>query len=110
MKLWIKLALMTVLILLISMGFFGAEMIYRSILYNQEKTIESCEQQLRSTAYAIGRELENGLREEYSETTKRSYINYVVKKYGASQYILIENEQEVCNLTPFALKNPGGER
>ena len=50
MKLWIKLALMTVLILLISMGFFGAEMIYRSILYNQEKTIESCEQQLRSTA------------------------------------------------------------
>ncbi|GFI02523.1 sensor histidine kinase ResE [Lachnospiraceae bacterium] len=110
MKLWIKLALMTVLILLISMGFFGAEMIYRSILYNQEKTIESCEQQLRSTAYAIGRELENGLREEYSETTKRSYINYVVKKYGASQYILIENEQEVCNLTPFALKNPGDER
>lgn len=110
MKLWIKLALMTVLILLISMGFFGAEMIYRSILYNQEKTIESCEQQLRSTAYAIGRELENGLREEYSETTKRSYINYVVKKYGTSQYILIENEQEVCNLTPFALKNPGDER
>ena len=110
MKLWIKLALMTVLILLISMGFFGAEMIYRSILYNQEKTIESCEQQLRSTAYAIGRELENGLREEYSETTKRSYINYVVKKYGASQYILIEDAQEVCNLTPFALKNPGDER
>ena len=101
---------MTVLILLISMGFFGAEMIYRSILYNQEKTIESCEQQLRSTAYAIGRELENGLREEYSETTKRSYINYVVKKYGASQYILIEDAQEVCNLTPFALKNPGDER
>ena len=96
MKLWIKLALMTVLILLISMGFFGAEMIYRSILYNQEKTIESCEQQLRSTAYAIGRE--------------RSYINYVVKKYGASQYILIEDAQEVCNLTPFALKNPGDER
>ena len=110
MKLWIKLALMTVLILLISMGFFGAEMIYRSILYNQEKTIESCEQQLRSTAYAIGRELDNWLREEYSETTKRSYINYVVKKYGASQYILIEDAQEVCNLTPFALKNPGDER
>lgn len=110
MKLWVKLALMTALILLLSMGFFGVEMIYRSILYNQEKTIESCEQQLRSTAYAIGRELENGLREEYSETTKRSYINYVVKKYGASQYILIEDAQEVCNLTPFALKNPGDER
>ncbi len=110
MKLWVKLALMTALILLLSMGFFGVEMIYRSILYNQEKTIESCEQQLQSTAYAIGRELENGLREEYSETTKRSYINYVVKKYGASQYILIEDAQEVCNLTPFTLKNPGDER
>lgn len=110
MKLWIKLALMTALILLISMGFFGAEMIYRSILYNQERTIESCEQQLRSTAYAIGRELEDGMKEEYSETTKRSYINYVVKKYGASEYILIEDEQEVCNLTPFVLKNPGDER
>lgn len=110
MKLWIKLALMTVLILLASMGFFGAEMIYRSIQYNQEKTIESCERQLRSTAYAIGRELENGLKEKYSETTKRSYVNYVVKKYGASEYILIEDKKEVCNLTPFVLKEPGDER
>ncbi|MDE6185726.1 MAG: HAMP domain-containing protein, partial [Lachnospiraceae bacterium] len=110
MKLWIKLALMTALILLASMGFFGVEMIYRSIQYNQEKTIESCEQQLKSTAYAIGRELENGLKEGYSETTKRSYINYIVKKYGASEYILIEDEQQICNLTPFELKNPGDKR
>lgn len=110
MKLWTKLAVMTVLILLVAMGASGAAVIYRSVQYNQQKTIESCEHQLKSTAYAIGRELENGLKEEYSETTRRSYINYVVKKYGASEYILIEDAQEICNLTPFELKNPGDER
>ncbi len=110
MKLWTKLSAMTALILLAAMGTSGAAVIYRSVQYNQQKTIESCEHQLKSTAYAIGRELENGLKEEYSETTKHSYINYVVKKYGASEYILIEDEQEICNLTPFELKNPGDER
>lgn len=110
MKLWIKLAVMTALILLAAMGASGIAVIYRSVQYNQQKTIESCEHQLKSTAYAIGRELENGLKEEYSDTTKRSYINYVVKKYGATEYILIEDEQEICNLTPFELKNPGDER
>ncbi|MDE7286037.1 MAG: HAMP domain-containing histidine kinase, partial [Lachnospiraceae bacterium] len=39
-----------------------------------------------------------------------SYINYIVKKYGASEYILIEDEQQICNLTPFELKNPGDKR
>ena len=110
MKLWTKLSAMTALILLAAMGASGAAVIYRSVQYNQQKTIESCEHQLKSTAYAIGRELENGLKEEYSQTTKHSYINYVVKKYGASEYILIEDEQEICNLTPFELKNPGDER
>lgn len=110
MKLWIKLAVMTITILLAAMGVSGVAVIYRSVQYNQKKTVESCERQLKSTAYAIGRELENGLRKEYSELTKHSYINYVVKKYGASEYILIENDREVCNLTPFELKNPGDER
>lgn len=110
MKLWKKLAIMTAVILLAAMGALGAAVICRSGWYNQRKTIESCEHQLKSTAYAIGRQLENGLLEEYSETTKYSYINYVVKKYGASEYILIRDEQEVCNLTPFVLKDPGDER
>lgn len=110
MKLWKKLAGMTTAVLLAAMGVSGAAVIYRSALYNQQKTVESCEHQLKSTAYAIGRELENGLLEEYSEPTKNSFINYVVKKYGAGEYILIEDDHEVCNLTPFELKNPGDER
>ena len=49
MKLWKKLSLVTVTVILLAIGASGAAVIYRSLDYNQEKTIESCEQQLHST-------------------------------------------------------------
>ena len=110
MKLWKKLSVMTVTVLLAVTGISGAAVIYRSIQYNQGKTIESCERQLKSTAYAIGKELENNLLAEYSEVTRNSYINFIIKKYGASEYILIEDDKVICNLTPFELADPGDER
>ena len=110
MKLWKKLSLVTVTVILLAIGASGAAVIYRSLDYNQEKTIESCEQQLHSTAYALARELENSPAKEHSEAAKNSYITYLIKKYSASKYILIEDDEVICNLTPFELKNPQDER
>lgn len=110
MKLWIRLSLMTVLVLLAATVSSGAAVIWRALLYNQEKTMESGAEQLSSTAWALSRELQNGPLKGYSEATKHSYINYIMKKYGASRYILIGDGQILCNLTPFDLADPGDER
>lgn len=110
MKVWKKLSLMTVLALLLASGIWGAVVIYRSAGYLQEKTMESSRLQLRSTAFALGRELENSPIQSYSEVARNSYIDFLIKKYGADSYMLIENGQVVCNLTPFELTNPGDER
>lgn len=110
MKLWKKLSLVMVTVLLAATGISGTAVICRSMQYNQEKTIESCEQQLKTTAYALGKELENSPLEEYSEVTRNSYIHFLVRKFGASEYILIENDEVICNQTPFEIKNPGDER
>lgn len=110
MKLWQKLSLVTIMILLAAMGISGAAVIYRSARYNQEKTVENYEQQVKSTAYALGKELENSPLADYSEVARNSYLNFLIKKFGASQYILIEKGQVVCNLTPFEFVNPQDER
>ncbi len=110
MKLWIKLALTTVLVLLAATLSTGAAVIYQALLYNQEKTMESGRQQLSSTAYALARELENGPLKGYSQATKNSYINYTMKKFGVSEYILIEDGKVLCNMTPFELADAGDER
>lgn len=110
MKLWQKLSLVAILVLLAATGVSGTAVIYRSALYNQQKTVENYEQQLKSTAYVLGKELENSSLGTYSEVAKNSYFNFLIKKFGASQYILIEKGQVVCNLTPFEFVNPKDER
>ena len=110
MKLWKKLSMVTVTILSAATLLSGAAVIYRSMEYNRSKTIESGEGQLKSTAYAIGNDLESGILQGYSGVTKNSYLNFIMKKYDASKYILIEDNLVVCNLTPFELANPADER
>jgi len=78
--------------------------------YNQKKTVESGEQQLKSTAYAVSKDLENGILQGYSGVTKNSYIHFAMRKYDASKFILIENNRVVCNMTPFELVNPEDKR
>ncbi len=110
MKLWKKLSLVTIIILLLSTGISGGAVIWQSALYNQEKTVENYEQQLTSTAYALGRELSSGALEDYSRVARNSYLNFLIKKFGASRYILIEKGQTVCNLTPYEFADSGDER
>lgn len=110
MKLWKKLSLFTIVTLLATMGIFGVVVINNAVIHNQDKTLESYEQQLNLTAYALGRELEDSEIENYNTAAKNSYLNFVMRKYGASDFILIEDDQVVCNQTPFELIDPEDER
>lgn len=72
--------------------------------------MENYEQQLHATAYALGKEISDSELEGYTEATRSSFYNYILKKYGASKYILIKDGEVVCNLTAFDLVNPREER
>ena len=110
MKLWIKMSVITAAVLFVSTGISGAVVIYHSARYNKEKTIENYEQQLNVAAYAVSRELEYEPLQNFSGVAANAYYHYVIKKYDASMYILVEGEQVLCNLTPFELNNPGDDR
>ena len=110
MKLWEKLSLVTMAVLLITTGISGAMVIYRSAVYNQEKTVENYEQQVKAAAYSLGRELANSDLDAYSEVARNSYLNFLIKRFDASKYILVEKGQVVCNLTAYDLVDSKPER
>lgn len=110
MKLWKKLSLVTTATLFLATGLSGAAVIGQTLRYNVEKTTESYEQQLQAAAYALGREIGESELLGYSEATRSSFFNYLIKKYGASRYILVKEEEVLCNLTDFELVHPGDER
>lgn len=110
MKLWKKFSLMTAAALFAAAGISGAAVLGRSAQYNEEKTRESYEQQVGSTARALGRELDEATVFRYGPAARGAYYNYLIKKYGAKQYILLEGEEVLCNLTPFELVSPEADR
>lgn len=110
MKLWKKLSLMTVLVMLVAMVASGLAVIYYETQYNQEKTIENYEQQLKFTSYSLGKELESGIRAGYNEVTMNSYVDFVMRRLEGDQYILIKDNQVIFNRTPYDLAKPEDER
>ena len=110
MKLWKKLSVVTVTVLSAATLASGAAIIYRSVQYNQEKTMESGRQQLESTAYALSRVLEYGPLEGLCAAAKNAYVEYLLKKLGADRYILVENDEVICDETTFELVDLVGER
>ena len=110
MKLWKKISLLTTSVLLVTTGVTGGIVVHRTVQYNETKTVENYEQQLHATAYALGKEISDSELEGYTEATRSSFYNYILKKYGASKYILIKDGEVVCNLTAFDLVNPREKR
>lgn len=103
MKLWKKLSVITVTALLVSTAVSGAAVIYHSFLYVQEKTIENYEQQLNAVSYAVGKELDYEPLKGFNDITANAYYDHMIKKFDASSYILIKDDEVVCNMTPFLL-------
>lgn len=110
MKLWIKLSLVIVLVMLGAMAASGLAVIYYEKQYNQEKTVENYEQQLKFTSYSLGKELEEGIRAGYNEVTMNSYVDFVMRRLEGDQYLLIKNNQVIYNRTPYDLAKPEDER
>lgn len=103
MKLWKKLSVITVTALLVSTAVSGAAVICHSFLYVQERTIENYEQQLNAVSYAVGKELDYEPLKGFNDTTANAYYDYIIKKFDASSYILLKDDEVVCNMTPYIL-------
>lgn len=86
-----------------AVGLSGAAVVHNSFVYQEKRAAESCMQQLFATAHALGTELENSNMDGFGETAKYSYTNYLLRKYGAHQYILLQDGGEICNLTEYRL-------
>ena len=106
MKLRFKVSLITAMTLLVGSAVSGAAVIHHSAIYNREQTVDNYEQQAKATAYAVGKELEYEPLEHFRESTAASYYDYVIRKYGISNYILIKDGQVVCNRTSFEPTDP----
>jgi len=101
MKLWKKISLLTGVILFIAMGIFGGGMLYKTWQYNREQTIESWRSQMKVNAYVIAQEINNNPLTQFSEVTKKSFLNFTVQKYGGTDYILLKNGEEMVNQTNY---------
>lgn len=110
MKLWKKLSLVTVLVMLGAMTASGLAVIYYEKQYNQEKTVENYEQQLKFTSYSLRKELEEGIQAGYNEVTMNSYVDFVMRRLEGDQYILVKNNLVIFNRTPYDLAKPEDER
>ncbi len=63
------------------------------------ETTESYRQQLQATAYALGRDIRGKVSFwATAEATRKPFFNFLMKKYGASRYILTKR-RILCNLT-----------
>lgn len=110
MKLWKKLSVITMTTLLAGTAAAGAAVIYHSFLFNEGKTIENYEQQLNAVSYAVGKELDYEPLKGFNDTTANAYYDYIIKKFDASSYILLKENEVVCNMTPFLLTELSDER
>ena len=86
MKLWKKISLLTTSVLLVTTGVTGGIVVHRTVQYNETKTVENYEQQLHATAYALGKEISDSELEGYTEATRSSFYNYILKKYGLQSH------------------------
>lgn len=103
MKLWQKIALLTAVTLLISMGVYGVIVVYETSVYNLNQTRNAVERQSKATAYALSQNLSDGEADELSETARRAYLQFLLHKYSNRDCILLENWAMLVNTTDYEL-------
>jgi len=101
MRMWMKIALLAVVTTLVATGIFGGIVIYQTSVHNLNQTIVAHEHQMQATLHILGRELEDSAFQGYSETTQKSFFQFILRRYATADYILLQNGEEICNLTDF---------
>ena len=109
MKLWQKISLLTAAILLISMVVYGGITVYETSNYNIRQTSSAASRQVRATAYALGQSLENAATEEMSDTARKAYLQFLLRRYSSRDYMLLQDWQLAANTTTLSI-NPAERR
>lgn len=108
MKLWVKISLLMGVILFLAMGIFGGGIIYQTLEYNRNQMVESSQEQMKVNAAVLAKEIGDRSMEQFGDTTQRSYLTYLVQKYGGRDYMLLKDGEVVANQTSYRLL-PGQE-
>ena len=103
MKLWQKISLLTAAILLISVAVYGGITVYETMNYNLRQTRDAASRQVRTTAYALGQSLTNADTQEMSDTARKAYLQFLLRKYGSRDHILLQNWEAAANTTNYEL-------
>lgn len=103
MKLWMKLALLTMLTILLATGLFGSLVVYQAFQYNLSQTIGNYSGQVKANAFAVAQEINHSGMDEFGEVTRTSYLKYLMRKYGGNDYMLLQDGFIVCNETDYDL-------
>ena len=99
MKLWVKISLLMGVILFLAMGIFGGGIIYQTLEYNRNQMVESSQEQMKVNAAVLAKEIGDRSMEQFGDTTQRSYLTYLVQKYGGRDYMLLKDGEVVANQT-----------
>lgn len=103
MKLWQKIALLTAVTLLLSMTIYGAIMVYETSVYNLNQTRSTVQRQSKATAYALAQNLADEEADELSETARRAYLQFLLRRYSNRDCILLQDWEIVVNTTDYEL-------
>lgn len=110
MKLWKKISLLAVLMILLATGIFGAVVLYQTATYSLNQTIAGYRRQVTSNIYAMSQEMKDNSWQQFGETARRSFFQYMLNKYGNNDYMLLQGDRVLCNTTDFDMVNPDYER
>lgn len=109
MKLWKKISWITGFTILLASGAFGGVVLYKTWNYNFDQTIENYKAQMTSTAYGLEREIEDSNISRFGEVTRNSFLKFTLEKYAGSDYILLRDGEEACNLTNYEVTEASKE-
>lgn len=110
MKLWKKLSLLAVITIMVATGIFGSVVVYQTAAYNLNQTIDGYKYQVQATVHVLSREVEDAAFQNYGETTKKSFFRFILRKYASDDYILLKNEEIMCNLTDYEVLDTDMDR
>ena len=109
MKLRTKLVLVSATVLFLASGLSGAAMTADTLRFHEVQAAESGRAQLTAAANAIGSQMESSRILEYGEVTRTAYFHFLLDKYDASRFLLLENDIVLCNQTDYEFVEGGTE-
>ena len=109
MKLRTKLVLVSATVLFLASGLSGAAMMADTLRFHEVQAAESGRAQLTAAANAIGSQMESSRILEYGEVTRTAYFHFLLDKYDASRFLLLENDIVLCNQTDYEFVEGGTE-